>query len=317
MARSGLRFGGDGQQDLVALRGDVVDRTSTFSLAAHSLTSGCRRRVGARHPVIPEADRELAGGVRAAHERRRDQSGGCGRRRRHEPAARDADVVPWCSLLLMARCAGLLLLIRRCANLSPAFDRHCQFRPCHRGSRQASPSRSLRTAARWTFASGPHEAFDLALGPGQRLFHRLALQVAHGHLGHDALRVDLHGDLGRRRRRGDRQDLVVVRVRVVVERALRRPFLGPGLERRSGWRTTADRSRRSPPPSSRPPPAATGGPAGSWPPACSCRNSRCPRSTAGTAQTVPSDRRACRGSSTARRPAARRAWQPPRRSADS
>ena len=77
--------------------------------------------------------------------------------------------------------------------------------------------------------------------------------MPHDHLGLDRLGVDLVGDLRRRRRRRDRQDLVVVRVRVVVERALRRPFLGPGLERRSGSRTTAGRSRRSPPPSSRPP----------------------------------------------------------------
>ena len=44
-------------------------------------------------------------------------------------------------------------------------------------------------------SSGPHEAFDLALGPGQGLFHRLALHEAHDHLGLDRLGVDLMGDL--------------------------------------------------------------------------------------------------------------------------
>jgi hypothetical protein len=46
-------------------------------------------------------------------------------------------------------------------------------------------------------ASSAQEAFDLGFRPSQHLFHRLALQMAHGHLGHDALHVDLHGNLGR------------------------------------------------------------------------------------------------------------------------
>src|SRR4029077_21138865 len=48
----------------------------------------------------------------------------------------------------------------------------------------------------------------------------------------DRLGVDLESDLGRSRRRSNRQRLVIVRVWIVVERALGRPFLGPGLERR-------------------------------------------------------------------------------------
>ena len=44
---------------------------------------------------------------------------------------------------------------------------------------------------------GAHEAFDLSLGPGQRLLHRLTLQMAHGHLRHQALRINLLGDLRR------------------------------------------------------------------------------------------------------------------------
>src|SRR5262249_32626849 len=43
-----------------------------------------------------------------------------------------------------------------------------------------------------------HEALQLAFGPGDRLFHRLSLHVADGHLGHHALGENLRGDLGRR-----------------------------------------------------------------------------------------------------------------------
>ena len=43
--------------------------------------------------------------------------------------------------------------------------------------------------------SRAEKAFDLALGPGESPFHGLALHVTHGHLGHDALYVDLHRDL--------------------------------------------------------------------------------------------------------------------------
>src|SRR5712691_6818525 len=46
-------------------------------------------------------------------------------------------------------------------------------------------------------SSGSHEAFDLALGPGERLFQRFALHEAHHHLGLDRLGIDLHGDLRR------------------------------------------------------------------------------------------------------------------------
>src|SRR5262252_8510670 len=64
--------------------------------------------------------------------------------------------------------------------------------------------------------SGSQEALNLALGPNQGLVHRLALQMAHDHLGMDRLHVDLEGDLGWRRRCCDRQRLVVVRVGIVV-----------------------------------------------------------------------------------------------------
>jgi hypothetical protein len=47
--------------------------------------------------------------------------------------------------------------------------------------------------------SGAHEAFQLALGPGECFLHRLALQMAHDHLGMDPLAIDLHGDFRWRR----------------------------------------------------------------------------------------------------------------------
>ena len=47
--------------------------TSTFSLSAHSWTISSRRLVGAGHPMVPEADRQLAGRIGAAHERRGDK----------------------------------------------------------------------------------------------------------------------------------------------------------------------------------------------------------------------------------------------------
>ena len=45
-------------------------------------------------------------------------------------------------------------------------------------------------------ASGAHEAFALALGPGEHVLHRLALEQAHDHLGLHALRVDLMAIFG-------------------------------------------------------------------------------------------------------------------------
>src|SRR5262245_11065845 len=77
-----------------------------------------------------------------------------------------------------------------------------------------------------------HEALDLALRPGQRLFPRLALHVAHVYLGHQTLGIDLHGDLVRGRCGRNRKDLMIVRIGVVIERALRRTLLTPGLEGR-------------------------------------------------------------------------------------
>src|SRR5262245_47987002 len=79
---------------------------------------------------------------------------------------------------------------------------------------------------------GAHKPSYLGLSPGKRRLHCLAPQMTQRHLGHNALRKDLRSDLGRCRGPRNRQDLVVVWVRIVVERALRRPFLGPGPQRR-------------------------------------------------------------------------------------
>src|ERR1700737_2544548 len=100
------------------------------------------------------------------------------------------------------------------------------------------PVKAARPAARqiaWlpreSIASAAHEAFELAFRPGQRLLHRFALVEAHAHLGQGRLGVDLLSDLRRRRRCRDRKRLVVVWIRVMKERALRRSFLGPCLQR--------------------------------------------------------------------------------------
>src|SRR4029078_11067987 len=97
--------------------------------------------------------------------------------------------------------------------------------------------RALNADAQWRPASrqapilsrpsAPHEAFALTFSPGEHLFHGFALVITQAHLGQGRLRIDLLCDLWRGGRRGDRKRLVVVRVRIVVERALRRPFLLP------------------------------------------------------------------------------------------
>src|SRR6266545_4976935 len=80
--------------------------------------------------------------------------------------------------------------------------------------------------------SSPHEPFDFALSPGQRLFERLALHEPHHPLGLDRLGINLHRDLRRRGLGRDRENLVIVRIGIVIERALGRCLFGPHLERR-------------------------------------------------------------------------------------
>src|SRR5438445_11303923 len=87
-------------------------------------------------------------------------------------------------------------------------------------------------AAAKSFASTPHEAFALAFRPGERAFHLFSLTVAQAHFGERGLHVDLLSYLRWGRRGRDRQGLMVEGVGVVIESALRRPFLGPGLQRR-------------------------------------------------------------------------------------
>jgi hypothetical protein len=66
MAGPRLLLGGDGQEVLVTLRGDVVDLHLDLVLRPPFLAQRRRCIVGARHPVVPEAHVELAAGLRMA-----------------------------------------------------------------------------------------------------------------------------------------------------------------------------------------------------------------------------------------------------------
>src|SRR5262249_9019510 len=76
--RTRLRLGGGGEHDLVALAGDVVDLEIDILLFRPVLADLGEHVVRARDPVIPEADRERAGGVRGADVRERERGGGGG-----------------------------------------------------------------------------------------------------------------------------------------------------------------------------------------------------------------------------------------------
>src|SRR6266508_988238 len=83
MTRSRLRLGRNGQQVLVALRGDVVDRDLDLVLRPPFLAKRLRRVVGAGHPVVPEAHRQPAAGLRMADMGHRNDGGrGSGRRQK-------------------------------------------------------------------------------------------------------------------------------------------------------------------------------------------------------------------------------------------
>ena len=71
-----LAFGGNGQLNLVALAGDVIDRNLDLLLFGPLIDQIGTGLVGAGDPVVPEADGEFAGGVSAANIGRRDQRGG-------------------------------------------------------------------------------------------------------------------------------------------------------------------------------------------------------------------------------------------------
>src|SRR5205807_8292968 len=76
MSRFRLRFGRYRQQELVALRGDVVDLDVDLLLRRPFLDQRLGCAVGARHPMVPKTDRELAGGMRTADMRHGDQGRG-------------------------------------------------------------------------------------------------------------------------------------------------------------------------------------------------------------------------------------------------
>ena len=70
-----LRLGGGGQQILVAVGGDEVDLDVDLFLVGPLMAQLFERHIGAGHPVIPEADAQLPGGIGPAHKGRRQE--GC------------------------------------------------------------------------------------------------------------------------------------------------------------------------------------------------------------------------------------------------
>ncbi len=77
VARLGLRLGGSGQQQLVALRGDEVDVDLDLLLGRPLVDQSLGRIVGLGHPMVPQRQRELASRVGAAHERRDNEGRRC------------------------------------------------------------------------------------------------------------------------------------------------------------------------------------------------------------------------------------------------
>ncbi|MEY9578322.1 hypothetical protein ABIE88_005898 [Bradyrhizobium diazoefficiens] len=72
----GLGFGRRSQLDLLVVAGDVVDRDLDLLLRGPFIDESRGGVVGAGHPMVPEADRELAGGISASDIGRRDQRRG-------------------------------------------------------------------------------------------------------------------------------------------------------------------------------------------------------------------------------------------------
>jgi hypothetical protein len=70
VARFGLRLGGEGDQEFVAGVGETVDLHLDSFPGRPLLYQRIRRLIRARNPVIPQADRQLAGRMRCAHKRR-------------------------------------------------------------------------------------------------------------------------------------------------------------------------------------------------------------------------------------------------------
>ena len=75
-----LRFGGEGQLELVALGGDEVDGDVDLVLLRPLVADRLHGLVRARDPVVPESDRQLPGrarGVNVREHRRRGRRCGC------------------------------------------------------------------------------------------------------------------------------------------------------------------------------------------------------------------------------------------------
>ena len=89
VSRFRLRLHGRGHQQLLALRGDVVDLDVDLLLGRPLFDESLGRGIGARHPMVPQADRQLAGGVCGAHERSSDDGRGRSGRSGHEATTRD------------------------------------------------------------------------------------------------------------------------------------------------------------------------------------------------------------------------------------
>ena len=85
-----LRFRARGQDVLVALRGDVVDRHLNLVGLAPLVAQLGQRVVGAGHPMVPDAQRELAGGIGVTNIRSGYGGGGRERRGREQLAPRNA-----------------------------------------------------------------------------------------------------------------------------------------------------------------------------------------------------------------------------------
>src|SRR5229473_2917379 len=77
VAGLGLRFGGDGHEEFVALARDVVDPNLDLCLFSPFIDEISQGLVSAGDPVIPETYRQFAGRVSAAHVRRGDERCGC------------------------------------------------------------------------------------------------------------------------------------------------------------------------------------------------------------------------------------------------
>src|SRR6266852_2163009 len=128
-----------------------------------------------------------------------------------------------------ASCPGYRRAMSTMAFPSPVESRH------RRGETAMTlfglpPPRRERPDQAGAASSGPQEAFELALRPLDHLVDRL---VALAHLGDhdrvDRLVVDLGRDVRPRRVAGDARLLVAAR-RIIVDRAVRRLDLPPGVE---------------------------------------------------------------------------------------